>query len=142
MPRIVDVYFCYEEGSHSTIIGTSGNPGYTKLPQYWIVIKLDNGKEAYINLKSDFKDLFKGKKITKDKRETIKALIEDKKSLLLGRNVKLTTRSYVYAFESHWQKKKYIEYEKGFYTGLDDSSLNEIKKVVEEPIKEIFGESN
>ena len=142
MPRIEDVYFYYEEGSHSTITGTSGNPGYTRLSQYWIVIKLDNGEEARINLKSDFKDLFKGRKITKNKRETIKTLIEDKKSLLVGRDVNLTTRSYVYAFESHWQKSKYREYEEALYTGLDDSSLNEIKKIIEEPIKKIFSESS
>jgi len=142
MPRIVDVYFYYEEGNHSTITGTSGNPGYTKLPQYWVKVILDNGEEASINLKSDFKDLFEGTRITRDKREAIKTLIENIRSSLLNCDVKLITRSYVYAIKSHWQKKKYREYEKRFYIGLDDNSLNEIKKIIEKPIKEILSESN
>jgi len=138
MPKIVDVYFYYEDGEHSTIIGTSGNPGYTKLPQYWIVMKLDNGEEARVNLKSDFKDLFRGKKITKDRREAIKTLVEDKKNLLIDRDVNLTTRSYVYAFETYWQKEKYRKYEEMPYIGLDDNSLREIGEILEKPIKEIF----
>jgi len=135
--KIVDVYFEYRKGNHTTLIGTSGNPGYTVLSQYWIVMKLHNGKEARINLKSDFKDLFGDKKITKEKREKLKRLIDEKKGMLIGVNVDTEKKEYTYAIEKHWQKGSQ-NYEKNFYVGLDSNSLKKIRRILEDSIREIL----
>ena len=138
MAWIDNIYFHYEEGELFTITGTSSNPGYTKLPQYWIVIKLRDGGEVYINLKSDFKDIFGGTKITESRREAIGNLVKRKRNLLIGLEVSVKNKNYRFALETHWQKRKGRKYEEMPYVGLDDNSLKKIREVLEKPMKQIL----
>ncbi len=137
MSKIVNVEFRYEEGEHSTTTHTSGNPGSTTFPQYWVDLEMSDGTTASINLKNDFKDIFQGKRITFKRRNEIETLIISKKQSLKGVEVGTQEREFSVSRTEHWQKSSYSQYDKLPYNGLDDNSFEKIKNVLEDELKSI-----